>query len=403
MSATASPSAAPRPLAGIRVLDLSQNLAGPYCTQILADLGAAVVKVEPPGGDPARAWGPPFDGDDSTLFVSTNRGKRSIAVDLRAGGGADLVRRLAAGADVFVQSLRAGVADSLGLGAAALRAADPRLIYCSVTAYGGEGPLRDLPGYDPLMQAHGGLMSVTGHAGEPARVGTSVIDMGTGLWCAIGVLAALRERDRTGEGGHVVASLYETALAWNAYHLLGYVAAGVVPSPSGTAFPLIAPYEAFPTADGRLMIAAANDGLFRKFCDALGRPDLAADPRYRDNPSRVRHRNALVEEVAAETRSRDTAALTGLLRRAGVPCAPILDIAGVMAEEQTRASGLIAVIGDGAAPGQRTVLPPLAWDGARVRPERPAPALNAHAEEILGESGLAAGDIATLRASGALP
>jgi crotonobetainyl-CoA:carnitine CoA-transferase CaiB-like acyl-CoA transferase len=253
------------------------------------------------------------------------------------------------------------------------------------------------------MQAHGGLMSVTGHAGAPARVGTSVIDMGTALWCAIGVLAALRERDRTGEGAHVVASLFETALAWNAYHLLGYLAGGAVPSPSGTAFPLIAPYEAFLTADGQLMIAAANDGLFRKFCGALGRPDLAADPRFRDNPSRVRHRAALVAAVTAETRSRHTTDLTDLLRRAGVPCAPILDIAAVAADDQTQASGLIGEIGDGSALGQRTVLPPLAWDGARVRPERPAPALNAHADEILSEYGLAAGEIATLRASGALP
>jgi crotonobetainyl-CoA:carnitine CoA-transferase CaiB-like acyl-CoA transferase len=395
-----STSSAPRPLTGIRVIDLSQNLAGPYCTQILADLGADVIKVEPPGGDPARAWGPPFDGDASTLFLSTNRGKRSVVIDLRTPGAPGLVHRLAATADVFVQSLRAGVADGIGIGADTLRAANPRLIYCSVTAYGREGPLSDLPGYDPLMQAHGGLMSVTGQPGEPVRVGTSVIDMGTGLWCAIGVLAALRERDRTGEGAHITGSLYETALAWNAYHLLGYLAAGYVPLPRGTAFPLIAPYEAFPTADGRLMIAAANDGLFRKLCIALGREDLARDPRYRDNPSRVQHRDALVASIAVKTRALTTDALTERLRSAGVPCAPILGIPGVAAEPQTQASGLITRIGGDE--GQRTVLPPLAWDDARIQPERPAPALDAHRDEVLAELGLAEADIAALRASGTL-
>jgi crotonobetainyl-CoA:carnitine CoA-transferase CaiB-like acyl-CoA transferase len=394
--------AAPRPLAALRVLDLSQNLAGPYCTQILADLGADVVKVEPPGGDPARAWGPPFDGPDSTLFLSTNRGKRSIAIDLRPDEGADLVRRMAARVDVFVQSLRAGVADAYGVGAERLRAAHPALIYCSITAYGTDGPLRDLPGYDPLMQAHGGLMSTTGQPGEPARVGTSVIDMGTGLWAAIGILAALRERDRTGVGCHVVGALYETALAWNAYHLLGFLAAGAVPAPRGTAFPLIAPYEAFPTSDGRLMIAAANDTLFRRLCGALGRADLAGDARFRDNPARVRNRDALVPLIAQRTRTLDTDTLTRDLRAAGVPCAPILDVAAVAAEPQTAASGLIAHATRVDGTESTTVLPPLRWDGARARPASAAPRRAEHTDQVLADFGVSADEAARLRAAGAV-
>jgi crotonobetainyl-CoA:carnitine CoA-transferase CaiB-like acyl-CoA transferase len=395
-----SPTAAPRPLDGLRVLDLSQNLAGPYCTQILADLGADVIKVEPPNGDPARAWGPPFDGDDSTLFLATNRGKRSIAIDLRTAEGADLVRRMAARADVFVESLRTGVADAYGFGADRMRDDYPALIYCSIAAYGTEGPLRDLPGYDPLMQAHGGLMSVTGLPGAPARVGTSVIDMGTGLWAAIGILAALRERDRTGVGCHVVGALYETALAWNAYHLLGYLADGAVPAPRGTAFPLIAPYEAFPTADGQLMIAAANDALFRKLCVALERAGLADDDRFHENPARVRNRAALVPILADRTRTYTTEALTQLLRAAGVPCAPILDIAAVAAEPQTAASGLVdhvARADDGPA---ATVLPPLRWDGARTQPSAPPPRRAEHTAQILSELGVSTEECARLRRAG---
>jgi formyl-CoA transferase/CoA:oxalate CoA-transferase len=371
------------PLGGLRVLDLSQNLAGPYCTQILADLGADVIKVEPPGGDPARAWGPPFAGGDSTLFASTNRGKRSIVLDLRTDHGAETVRRLAARSDIFVQSLRAGAAEAFGLGEARLRALNDRLIYCSITAYGDRGPLRELPGYDPLMQAHGGLMSVTGEPGSPARVGTSVVDMGTGLWAAIGVLAALRRRDATGSGEHVVASLYETALAWNAYHLLGYVAEGFVPTPRGTAFPLIAPYEAFPTSDGRLMIAAANDGLFRKLCRALDSAVLLDDARFVDNPSRVLHRDTLATRIGEATRTRTTQALLDTLRAAGVPCAPILDIAAVAAEPQTHASGLVSAITGEDGVEVPTVLSPLMWDGRRRVAQRPPPRTGEDAASIL--------------------
>ena len=352
-----------QPLRDIRIVDLSQNLAGPYCTQILGDLGAHVTKIEPPSGDPARAWGPPFHDGDSTLFLSANRHKTSLTLDLKSEADRARLKELTATADVFVQSFRAGVIERLGFDEQSLRAKDPRLIYCSITAYGSHGPLSDQPGYDPLMQARAGLVSVTGHPGEPARIGTSIVDMGTGMWAAIGILAALRERDTTGVGAHVSTALFDTALAWNAYHVMGYLAGGPVPAPAGTAFPLIAPYDAFPTRDGRLMIAAANDGLFAKLCDALGLVALKDDARTRTNPQRVANRTLVDEAVAAATRMHSTAALESLLRDAGVPCAPVLDVSQVVAEEQTVASGMVVPEETGTL---TTVASPLMFDGKRL-------------------------------------
>jgi crotonobetainyl-CoA:carnitine CoA-transferase CaiB-like acyl-CoA transferase len=372
-------------LEGLNVVDLSQNLAGPYCTQILSDLGADVIKVEPPGGDPARQWGPPFHDGESTIFRAANRGKRSITLDLKTEAGRETLLRLVARADVFVQSFRAGVIERLGFGAETLRAADPRLIYCSVTAYGTTGPLRDLPGYDPLMQAHGGLIAITGQPGQPARTGTSIIDMGTGLWTAIGVLAALRERDRTGIGSHVVGSLFETALAWNAYHLMGWFAEGYNPTPHGTAFALIAPYGAFTVRDGAVMIAAANDGLFRRLCTALQLDGVEGDDRFASNPARVANRAAIDALVSAATCRYTQEQLLAVLRDAGVPCAPILDVAAVAGDAQTLASGMLAS-GDGHCP---EVLAPLRWDGQRADARAGSPRAGEHTAAILSELGLA--------------
>jgi crotonobetainyl-CoA:carnitine CoA-transferase CaiB-like acyl-CoA transferase len=372
------------------VVDLSQNLAGPYCTQILADLGASVIKIEPPGGDPARAWGPPFCGDDSTLFLSANRNKRSIVLDLKHARGREVLERLLGRADVFVQSFRAGVIDRLGFGADAVRAAHPALVYCSVTAYGARGPLRDLPGYDPLLQARGGLMSITGSPGQPVRVGTSVVDMGTGMWAALGILATLRERDRTGAGGHVVASLFDTTLAWSAYHLMGWFAQGVVPEPRGASFPSIAPYGAFPARDGALMIAAANDGLFLRLCAALGLDALARDARFRTNPDRVAHREPLESRIAEATAPLDRSALERRLREAGVPCAPIQRIDEVARDPQTAATGMVATSAQG-PPGYRGIALPLELHGVRPPPGPAAPAAGQHTAEILAELGYDAG------------
>ena len=356
-----------QPLRDIKVIDLSQNLAGPYCTQILADLGATVIKVEPPAGDPARAWGPPFWNGDSPLFLSANRNKTGITLDLREDGDRAALEEQVATADVFVQAFRSGVSERLGVGVDTMRAKHPRLIYCSISAYGAEGPLKEAAGFDPLMQAHAGLMSVTGHEGHPARAGTSIVDMGTGLWAAIGIMAALREREASGEGAHVAAALFETALAWNAYHIMGYIASGVVPHPAGTSFPLIAPYDAFPTRDGKLMIAAANDGLFEKLCNALELHALLADDALRSNPGRVAARSHVNAVVSNATREFTTGELEQKLRTAGVPCAPLLNIAQVLEEPQTIASGMIQKIGMEGAPDYTAVAMPLTFDGERPR------------------------------------
>src|SRR5688572_14509868 len=287
-------------------------------------MGAEVVKVERPGrGDDARAWAPPFWGRESATFMAFNRNKKSLSLDLKREGGLDVLRRLVKRADVFVQSLRAGAAADLGLDFAGASALNPRLVYCAVTAFGARGPLAHLPGYDPLMQAYAGLMSVNGHPGqEPARVGTSIIDMGTGMWAALGIVAALRQRDATGRAVEVTTALFETALMWTSYHTLGYFGSGEVPQPQGSGTAMIAPYQAFPTADGFVMIGAASDSLFVRLTEALQAPALAADPRFADNPSRVRHRADIVAAVSALTRERKSAELLEALRGAGVPAAP---------------------------------------------------------------------------------
>jgi crotonobetainyl-CoA:carnitine CoA-transferase CaiB-like acyl-CoA transferase len=390
------------PLEGLLVVDLTQNVAGPFCTQILGDMGAEVVKVERPGrGDDARAWAPPFWGGESATFLAFNRNKRSLCLDLKRDGGLEVLRRLVTRADVFVQSLRPGAIAELGLDYPKATALNGRLVYCSITAFGTRGPLATLPGYDPLMQAYGGLMSVNGHPGqEPARVGTSIVDMGTGMWAALGILAGLRQREATGRAVEVTTALFDTALMWVAYHLMGYLGSGEVPQPQGSGTAMIAPYQAFPTADGYVMIGAASDALFQRLATALQTPELARDPRFADNPARVRHRDDLVAAVAERTRTHKSADLVALLRAAGVPSAPILTVDQVVHEPQTEASGMLVGAAHPRLPEYRSVGLPIQWDGRRPQVRRVPPLLGEHSADVLTALGYTLDDVRTLKAQG---
>jgi crotonobetainyl-CoA:carnitine CoA-transferase CaiB-like acyl-CoA transferase len=354
-----------RPLEGRLVVDVTASLAGPTCTQLLAGLGAEVVKVEPPEGDHARAWGPPFVDGAGALFMSANAGKRSLALDLSRSEDLDELLELAVRADVFVQSLRPGAAERHGFDAASLRSRKPELVYCSIGAFGASGPLRTEAGYDPLMQAASGIMSVTGAEGmPPVRVGVSLIDLSTGLWAALAIVAALGR----GGGASIEVSLYETALWLLSSQIVGFLGAGDVPGRDGSAYPLIAPYQVFPTRDGDLMIVAGNDKLYRALCAVL---ELDDDERFRTNPDRVRNRSALVARIEERTRAWPTDDLLAALVAAGVPASPVRDVGEAVEHPQTHALGILQRLGD-----FTTVAQPLSVDGERVLHPSPPPALD---------------------------
>jgi crotonobetainyl-CoA:carnitine CoA-transferase CaiB-like acyl-CoA transferase len=381
------------PLQGVRVLDLTSSLAGPTATEILAALGADVVKIEHPGrGDEARDWGPRFFEGGSVMFFSANAGKRSLALDLKEERGRAVLLRLAESADVAIQSLRPGTVERLGIGPDELRARNRKLVYCTIGAFGRKGPLAAEPGYDPLMQAAAGIMSLTGEPERPpVRVGASLIDIGTGVWAALAIVAALHE----GEGRTLDLSLYETALSLIPYQLSDVLAGAPAPGRHGTAFPLIAPYEVFRTADGELMIVAGNDRLFRSLCEVVGAPELAVDPRFASNPLRVEHRGELVALLRPRLAAQPTDDLLERLRTAGVPASPVLDVGEVAVHEQTLATGMLQELGGG------TILaPPLSADGERVLHRGDPPLLGEHTAEILGEAGYTAAEVERLAAAG---
>jgi crotonobetainyl-CoA:carnitine CoA-transferase CaiB-like acyl-CoA transferase len=333
--------------------------------------------------------------------MAFNRNKKSLALDLKREGGLEVLRRLVARADVFVQSLRAGVATELGLDFAGARGLNARLVYCAVTAYGPRGPLAHLPGYDPLMQAYGGLMSVNGHpGGEPARVGTSIVDMGTGMWAALGIVAGLRQRDASGRAVEVTTALFDTALMWMSNHAMVWLGSGEVPQPQGSGVGMIVPYQAFPAADGFVMIAAGSDALFTRLAAGLGAPELAADPRFADNPARVRHRAVLVAALAERTRTHKAADLLARLREAGVPAAPVLTVDTVLQEAQTLASGMVVPAPHPRLDGYRSVGLPVRWDGERPGVRRVPPRLGEHTTDVLTWLGYTLDDARALRARG---
>jgi crotonobetainyl-CoA:carnitine CoA-transferase CaiB-like acyl-CoA transferase len=359
------------PLSGLTVIELGHSVAAPFAGQILADLGARVIKVEnPDGGDDARGWGPPFWHGSSATFQSLNRNKLSVTVDLKDAVDCERLRALMAGeADVVIQNMRPGLVERYGLDAR-LRERNKRLIYCNLGAFGSEGPLRDKPGYDPLMQAFGGIMSVTGEEGRPpVRVGPSIIDMGAGLWSVIGILAALERRHQTGEGCTVDTSLYETSLSWMTVPVAIALASGRDPGRSGTEVAMIAPYKAYRAADRYLVIAAGNDALFRRLASVLKRPDWQADPRFATNAERVKNREALNSMIDAIVIARPAADWTAQLDAVGVPSAPLQKVSEVLAHEQTLALRMVSPV-----PGSEMSLMslPLRFDGERL-PIRSAP------------------------------
>ncbi|MFL6799388.1 MAG: CaiB/BaiF CoA transferase family protein [Xanthobacteraceae bacterium] len=372
------------PLCGITVVEIGTSVAGPFAGQVLADLGAQVLKVENPhGGDDARNWGPPFVRGASPIFNAINRNKQSVAIDLKSESKRAALRRfILEQADVVLQNLRPGLVESYGLDAVSLRAAKPALIYCNLAAYGARGPLKQRPGYDPLMQAFAGLMTLTGEEGrEPVRTGPSIVDQGSAMWAVIGVLAALYRRIATGEGCEVATSLYETALGWTNMHMASYLASGRVPQRMGSENFGICPYKAYATTDGWVVVAAGNDSLFQKLADTLGHPDWAQDPRFKSNPDRVRHREHLNAMVAAVIATDNAESWVEKLARAGVPCAPVLSLDQVVANPQFAAVGMLLEGPDASMP---LIGIPLRFDGERLPYRSHPPALGEHSALILG-------------------
>ena len=378
-SATA-PQSPPQPLAGVRVLDLSRVLAGPWAGQLLADYGADVLKVERPGaGDDTRTWGPPWWGEGAdrvaAYFLCANRGKRSVAIDLASVEGAALVRELAQDADVVLENYKVGQLAKYGLDAASLQALNPRLIYCSITGYGQTGPLAQKAGYDFAIQAEGGLMSVTGEAGaEPQKVGVAVTDLMTGVYATTAILAALHERAHTGRGRVIDAALFDVQVAMLANQASNQLVGQTRPTRMGNAHPNIVPYQVFASADGHLVLAVGNDGQFARFCDVAGHPEVARDERFATNPMRVQHRTVLVPELAQWMLGRSTEQWVNQLEAAAVPCSPILSIDQVLEHPQVQARGLCLPAANGAPP---MIANPMRLDGQRpVSPKAP-PSLGA--------------------------
>ncbi len=378
------------PLDGIRVIEVGQALAGPLAGVLLADMGADVIKIEKPdGGDDARIWGPPFgpDGVTSLYFYSQNRNKRSVELDLKAAADVEKLNRLCETADILIQNLRPGVVDEIGIGPEAMLLRHPRLIYCSIWAFGYEGPLKMKPGFDPLLQAYGGMMSVTGRPEDPPTFcGASINDKATGMFCTIGALAALRMRDKTGKGCLVDTSLFDAAVHWVEGGVNSYLANGQVPQRHGTGGNVIVPYQTFDAADGKsLCLAPGNDRLWARCAVVLGHPEWATDPRYARSAARVANKAELLPLIAAAMLTRPRAHWLEVMDKAGVPCAEVNDIGELAATEQLAAVDLVHELPAraGEDKGPRIVGLPISFDRQRPHSPRSAPKLGEHTEEVL--------------------
>jgi len=394
----------PAPLAGLRVVDLTRVLAGPYCTMLLGDLGADVIKVELPGqGDDTRRFGPPFKGGESAYYLAINRNKRSLTLNLKHPRAQDILRKLAAGADVLIENFRPGTLDALGLGWEDLRQINPRLIFCTLSAFGSRGPYKDRPGYDFAVQALGGLMSITGDPnGEPMKVPIAIVDITAGLFMLSAILAALRARDRDGVGQRVEVSLLQAQLAWLINVASSYLVAGELPKRYGNAHPSIVPYQVFPCADGWVAIAVANDGQFRKLCGVLGVPEWADDERFATNPARVGSRDLIVRMLTERFAAWRLDDLLPALETAGVPSAPINTLDRVFADPQVQATGAVVHVQHPTAGDLPLVRWPFELDATPAELQRPPPLLGEHTDMVLRELGLDDAEIAQLRDQGAI-
>ena len=379
-------------LSHITVLDLSRVLAGPYATMTLGDYGAEVIKIEQPGrGDDSRHWGPPFtDGGQSAYFLCANRNKRSLTLNLKSEAGQKIFRRLAAQADVVVENFKAGGMERLGLGYESLRTDNPGLIYCAITGYGQTGPDRALPGYDTVIQAQGGIMSITGPTsqgtdGEPIKVGVAIVDITAGLQAVVAILTALQHRDRTGEGQQIDIALYDTQLSWLANVASGYLLSGNPPRRYANAHGTVVPYQTFATADGHLMLAVGNDGQFASLAEVVGEPAWTEDERFATNPARVRFRDLLIPALEDHFRQNATGEWIERLRAAGVPCGPVNDIPTALAAPQSRHRQMVQTVIDGNGDRIRLVGPVPKLNSTPAQIFRPPPLLGEHTNELLRE------------------
>lgn len=381
------------PLSGVRVIELARILAGPWAGQLLADLGADVIKVEnPDGGDDTRKWGPPFvtgaDGENlsAAYYHAANRGKRSMAIDFSTPEGAETVRKLVATADVLIENFKLGGLKKYGLDYESLKKINPKLVYCSITGFGQDGPYAPRAGYDFIIQGMTGLMSITGEPGrEPQKVGVAVTDIFTGLYSVIAIQAALRHAERTGEGQHIDMALFDTQISVLANQNLNYLVSGVAPRQMGNAHMNIAPYEVVPVADGHIILAVGNDGQFQRFCKVTGLDDLATNPDFATNPARVTNRVVLRERVVAATQTWKRDELLAELEKVAVPAAPINTIADAFADPQTIARGMRLDLDDGFGTKLPSVRAPMVMSETPLVYDRPSPRLGQHTDEILAE------------------
>jgi formyl-CoA transferase len=383
-------------IAGLRVIDLSRVLGGPYCTQILADHGADVIKVEPPAGDETRDWGPPFHEDDAAYFLGANRNKRSIGLDLASEGGRTVLMKMLETADVLIENFKPGTLDKWGIGNDVLCARFPKLIHCRISGFGADGPHGGHPGYDAIIQSMVGLMAATGsQESGPTRIGVALVDMATGLYAAVGILMALAEREKSGLGQFVEATLYETGLAIMHPHTANYFMHGKPPALTGNEHPNLVPYAVFAARDGNIFMGVGNDATFRKLCKELGKPELGTDPRFARNRDRVEHRDALRAELEAILKEHDSEPLCRRLLAAGLPAGPVQSIDKALANEHTKYRGDIIE-----KDWYKGVASPVRFDRTKASLRRVPPKFSEHANEVLTEFGYSDKEIEELRAAG---